>query len=185
MSYWIPRAKVPVLKLTLFLPASSKHSANYRPRRKGFWWHFWQGFSAGIYHSTVHLLAFDVPILLHNRSQSGQYTNFPCPPGRVKDSQCKDLDLSFVPCSPVSFASLFLDRNAFSDWAYFAPISEIELCCQVPLPHKCSQSTWKNKGMEQRTNLFQVTSPRAQLLTLQQWIVVWFSSFILCRRKRE
>lgn len=70
--------------------------------------------------------------------------------------------------------------RAFSDFAYFDPICEVKLCCQVPLPHKGSQSTWKNKGMEQRAHVFQVSRPRAQLVTLPAWIVLWFSSLILC-----
>lgn len=80
---------------------------------------------------------------------------------------------------------LFLDRNAASDCTCFDPISGTRLCCQVPLPHSHSQSTWENKGIEQRTNVCEVTSPRAQLLTLHQWIVVRFSSSLLSTAQRK
>lgn len=34
--------------------------------------------------------------------------------------------------------------------------------------------------MEQRAHVFQVSCPRAQLVTCPAWIVLWFSSLILC-----
>lgn len=79
-------------------------------------------------------------------------------------------------CSLVCSAWLFLGRKAFCGGIYFDISSEIKLCCQVPLPHKHLE---KNKGTEQRANVFEVTGPRAQLLTLQQWVMLWFSYVLL------
>lgn len=92
----------------------------------------------------------------------------------VKKEQCRDPDSSFllpdVLCLAVPRWESFLWMHLF--WHQFW--DKVVLSSAPP-----SQTLGENKETEQRTNVFEVTSPRAQLLTLQQWVMLWFSDVLL------
>lgn len=122
----------------------------------------------------------------HGTSACNSFTSFCCtthpnvvnthgsPAYMVKKEQYRDPDLSFllpgVLCMAVPRQESFLWRHLF--WHQFW--DKVVLSSTPP-----SQALGKNKGTEQRANVFEVTGPRAQLLTLQQWVMLWFSYVLL------